>query len=149
MENNQIRVVFIGAGAVNFGSADGLWDHASRLEKLNAKFVSIVDPAIERATEHLNKRKLNETFAHLWNDCQIFDSISQFLDSKLNVNAAFIGTPPGFRGCFEHPVELKLLEAGINLFIEKPLSVHKHPSQAELYAKKVEQLRVEKNLTIR
>ena len=62
----HIRIAFIGAGAVNFGGAEGPWDHATRIEKLhltrkqfeslqNVDFsvVGIADPDIERAMKVL------------------------------------------------------------------------------------------------
>ena len=34
MDKKKLRVGFVGAGAVNFGSGGLPWDHASRLEKI-------------------------------------------------------------------------------------------------------------------
>jgi len=39
MSENVVRVLFIGAGAVNFGGAEGPWDHACRLEQLEDVYV--------------------------------------------------------------------------------------------------------------
>lgn len=56
-----LRVLFIGAGAVNFGGAEGPWDHSRRLEKLGGvEVVAIADPDLKKARAVLQK-KLSES----------------------------------------------------------------------------------------
>ena len=56
-----MRIAFLGAGFVNFGTTEGPWDHASRLEKMpGVEVVAIVEPLKEKAekvnrTSYLNK----------------------------------------------------------------------------------------------
>ena len=43
--HTQVRVAFIGAGGINFGTPEGPWNHSSRLEQLpGVTFTAIVDP---------------------------------------------------------------------------------------------------------
>ena len=55
---NQLRIAFIGAGGVNFGGAEGPWDHASRLEKIgDVSVAGVADPDTARATRVLQARQ--------------------------------------------------------------------------------------------
>ena len=42
MSKKILQVAFIGAGAINFGGAEGPWDHATRLEKLGGVEVRVL-----------------------------------------------------------------------------------------------------------
>ena len=46
MTNPELKIAFIGAGAVNFGGGEGPWDHASRLEQIKGLRVVGVAPGI-------------------------------------------------------------------------------------------------------
>ena len=41
MSNEMLRLGFVGAGAANFGSLKGPWDHATRIEKIGGVQVSL------------------------------------------------------------------------------------------------------------
>lgn len=90
-ENRKtLRVLFVGSGAVNFGGAEGPWDHAKRLETLGGvKIVAIADPLLEKA-ERVLKTKLEGPYADLYKDCI---TVKSFLDaiSLTEPDVAFIG----------------------------------------------------------
>ena len=53
----DLRIAFIGAGGVNFGSPTKPWDHATRLEKLGGvTVVGVADPDMEKAQKALAER---------------------------------------------------------------------------------------------
>ncbi|KAF1776393.1 NAD(P)-binding domain [Phytophthora cactorum] len=128
------RVALIGAGAVNFGGAEGPWDHASRLEKLGA------------AQEKIDERRANKEFAHVWANTEVYADIQDMLDN-VKPSAVFIGVPPSFHGCYKYPLELQVLRAGAHLFLEKPLS-NAPVDEVTKYAAEVEALRKEKKLVV-
>ena len=48
--NKLIKLGWIGAGGINFGSLEGPWNHAVRMQKQNnVQFTAIVDPNIDVA----------------------------------------------------------------------------------------------------
>ena len=97
----MISVAFIGAGAVNFGGGDGPWDHATRLERIDGvKVIAIVDPLTQKAEGVLEKR-WNSAHGSMYKECKVYPSIAVMLES-VKPDAAFIGTPPFFRGSMEH-----------------------------------------------
>ncbi|KAF1776415.1 NAD(P)-binding domain [Phytophthora cactorum] len=134
------RVALIGAGAVNFGGAEGPWDHASRLEKLGA-VIAVVDPLVAKAQEKIDERRANKEFAHVWANTEVYADIQDMLDN-VKPSAVFIGVPPSFHGCYKYPLELQVLRAGAHLFLEKPLSnapvdeVTKYAAEVERCAKR-------------
>lgn len=53
--HTQIRIAFIGAGGINFGSPEGPWNHSSRLQLLpDVTFSAIVDPNNKLAQERID-----------------------------------------------------------------------------------------------
>ena len=51
----QIRVAFIGAGGINFGTPEGPWNHSARLQLLpDVTFSAIVDPNGKLAQERID-----------------------------------------------------------------------------------------------
>ena len=53
-----LKIAFVGSGHVNFGGAEGPWDHASRLEQMSGiSVVAIVDPITDKAETELQKRR--------------------------------------------------------------------------------------------
>lgn len=50
-ENEElVKIGFIGAGGVSFGTKEGPWNHSVRLERMpNVQFTAIVDPDLELA----------------------------------------------------------------------------------------------------
>lgn len=140
---SALRVLFIGAGAVNFGGAEGPWDHSRRLERLGGvRVVAIADPDLPKATRVL-EAKLSGAHKHMYEGCQLFASYTEAI-ATCKVDVAFIGEPyflllaslnlatPSLAGVppFAHgnpspprDIELRCLEAGLHLFVEKPISV--------------------------
>eukprot|EP01120_Amphizonella_sp_Union-15-10_P007668 TRINITY_DN2617_c0_g2_i1.p1 TRINITY_DN2617_c0_g2~~TRINITY_DN2617_c0_g2_i1.p1 ORF type:complete len:388 (+),score=69.69 TRINITY_DN2617_c0_g2_i1:3-1166(+) len=119
----MIRVTFIGAGQVNFGSAlKEKWDHASRLERLSyVKPVAIIDPFLSQAKAVLEERQ--KKLPTFWADTKLFQSLPEFLDSKIQTDCVFIGVPPFAHGSLiSDNLETLCASHGIHLFIEKPIS---------------------------
>ncbi|KAG2523976.1 hypothetical protein BBO99_00005077 [Phytophthora kernoviae] len=76
------RVALVGAGAVNFGGAEGPWDHASRLEKLGAVVVAVVDPLTDKAQEKVDARRANKEFAHVWANTEVACALARTCSSR-------------------------------------------------------------------
>ncbi|KAF4317860.1 hypothetical protein BBO99_00007410 [Phytophthora kernoviae] len=140
------RVALVGAGAVNFGGPEGPWDHASRLEKLGAIIVAVVDPITNKAQEKIDARRANKDFAHVWDKTEVYGDLQEMLDA-VKPTVVFIGVPPSFHGCFKFPLELQCLRAGAHVFLEKPLS-NAPVDEVTKYATEVESLRKEKKLIV-
>lgn len=116
---NELRIGFIGAGAVNFGGAEGPWDHASRLERLpGLHLVGVADVDVAAA-----ERKLRERAGPMYEGTRVFGSFAEMLE-RCDLDAVWIGLPPCAHGAADNgrDVELRCAEAGVHLFIEKPLS---------------------------
>lgn len=142
----SLRVGFIGAGAVNFGGAEGPWDHASRLEKIDGlKIVAICDCMPGKAESVLAVRRRG-CASSMYEECQVYQDYNVML-SKEKLDAVFVGVPPFAHGCFEHPIELKCAQVGIHSFIEKPLSVHA-VSDVSAYMKAVLEAQGQQNVVV-
>lgn len=86
----ELRVLFIGSGAVNFGGAEGPWDHSRRLEQLGGvKFVAIADPDLPKAQDVL-KRKLGGPRGDIYRDCKVYADYKDAL-AATKPDVAFIG----------------------------------------------------------
>ena len=85
-----LRVLFVGAGAVNFGGAEGPWDHSRRLETLEGiKIVGIADPDYPKASAVLEeKRRCPHSSAY--QECSVYRSCAEALDAA-KPDVAFIG----------------------------------------------------------
>lgn len=84
------RVLFIGAGAVNFGGLIGPWNHSRRLEQLGkVQVVAIADPDLAKAQKIL-ENKLSGPFADMYKDCIV---MANYLDALKTAkpNMAYIG----------------------------------------------------------
>lgn len=103
---SDIRVALIGAGAVNFGGAEGPWDYASRLEKLGVDIVAVVDPLTHKAQECVDERRSRKETGHKWANTKVYDELELML-AEVKPRAVFIGVPPSFHGCFKYPLELQ------------------------------------------
>jgi len=103
-----MRVLFVGAGAVNFGGAEGPWDHASRLEQLGGvQVVAIADPDLPKARRVL-ENKLSGDFASLYRDCAVVSNYKEALETA-KPDVAFIG---------------KFLSELLNLLFAAPAVMH-------------------------
>jgi predicted dehydrogenase len=131
-----LRVAFIGAGGVNFGTIEGPWNHASRLEciadSVQIEVVGITDIDTNRALDVLEKRRAGK-YPKIWSSTKVYGSVEQMIEDSKPA-AAWIGLPPIAHGAASGPaaVELQCLNAGVHLFIEKPLSVRPPEEVAEV-----------------
>ena len=89
-DDEVLHVCFIGAGAVNFGGAEGPWDHSRRLELLGGVLiVAIVDPYTHKA-EAVLQSKLNGSHSALYKGCKIFADCTTAL-KQCQFDVAFVG----------------------------------------------------------
>lgn len=117
--NRELRIAMIGAGAVNFGGGEGPWDHASRLEKIaGVRVVAVVDPDQQRARKQLGRRS-----SPSFQGAKVYAEYARMLE-EVHPDAVWIGVPPHAHGSLEggRDVERCCAEAGVHMFIEKPLS---------------------------
>jgi len=90
MAGKVVRVLFIGAGAVNFGGAAGPWDHSSRLEQLeDVCVVAIADPDLPKAKGVL-KEKMSGPHAEAYQECTVHADFREAL-KVCRPDVAFIG----------------------------------------------------------
>ena len=89
-----LRLAIVGSGAVNFGGAEGPWNHSKRLEMLGGvEIVAIADPLTEKAKSILEE-KLQGEHKDLYKNCVVlasFTDILKFEDDR-KPHAVFIGT---------------------------------------------------------
>lgn len=138
-----LKLGFIGAGCVNFGGAEGPWDHASRLEKLiniehtvgntkvqlDVEVVGIADVDLNRAKSVLDIRKQKPNPSAIWTNTRVFTDYKEMLES-VKPDCVFIGVPPMFHGQATEGrnIEVECTKRGVHCFVEKPISVQ-HPDQ--------------------
>ncbi|KAI0093915.1 putative oxidoreductase C terminal-domain-containing protein [Irpex rosettiformis] len=127
----DFNVVFVGAGNIMFGSDEGPWNHSFRFEhKLGPrlKIVALIDPAVERATATLQKKR--ETFVRsAYENTRVYKTLDDFI-SNMTPNQAprvfVVGSPPMFRGTQQpgRDVEMQIVKhfPGVAIFIEKPVA---------------------------
>ncbi|KAL6073234.1 NAD binding dehydrogenase [Balamuthia mandrillaris] len=129
MNERPLRVSFLGAGEVNFGSTEVqvAWGHARRLVQLyspeEVEVVSIVDLDSNRAAKELQRWKEKSP---LFRNAQVYTDFAQMADEK-KPHVVIIGLPPFAHG-FSKNGEKECAEAiaakkGIHMLIEKPISV--------------------------
>eukprot|EP00117_Sycon_ciliatum_P007878 scpid12874/ scgid10819/ Uncharacterized protein UNK4.17 len=141
-----VRVGFIGGGAVNFGGAEGPWDHASRLENIpGLRVVAIADKLPGRAQFVLDIRKSGEN-ASVYRECTAYEDYKLMLQQE-KLDAVFIGVPPFAHGHFDSPIELDCVRAGVHCFVEKPLSV-KPVAEVDAYMQAVLEEQKRQNLVV-
>jgi len=118
----SLKVGFIGAGGVNFGSPEGPWNHAKRLERIGGvKVVGIADPDVARAQKIIDG-KLETQYKDMYQDAKVRSTFTELLDLD-KPDLVFIGLPPEFHGVSTPPfnVECVCAERGVHMFIEKPI----------------------------
>lgn len=146
----KLKLGFIGAGGVNFGTPEGSWNHAVRLNTFpDVEFTAIVDPNTQLAMSRVSEYS-SAAHPDKWENCEIFDSYSAMLQSKNKPDAVFIGLPPEFHGSIDDSsanIEIKLAEAGVHLFVEKPLSV-KPPEEVQALSARLQELQKQHKLII-
>ena len=129
----QVKVAFIGAGGINFGSPEGPWNHSARLQLLpDVTFSAIVDPNRKLAQDRIdtlqkgtleaclgNSRQLEfpsiwtcrqnvrpaaGEHGKKWKNTKVFPNYQALLkDTGSKPTAAFIGLPPKYHGALEDP----------------------------------------------
>ena len=122
-QTDEVRVAFIGAGGVNFGGAEGPWDHASRLETIGGvAVVGVADIDVVRAQRVLAERLAGDA-AEIYAQAQAFGDFRTML-AQARPDAVFIGLPPECHGLAEPPgdAEIACADAGVHIFLEKPLA---------------------------
>ena len=119
---DDLKIGFVGAGGVNFGGAEGPWDHATRLESLGGlAVVGVADPDTARAEGVLAKRRSGAGGA-MYSAAAAYPDVRKML-AAARPDAVFIGVPPNAHGGASPPtdIELACAAAGVHMFIEKPL----------------------------
>lgn len=160
--NITLNIAFIGAGGVNFGGAEGPWNHCKRIEQitkiptknnetLNIAYnvIGIVDPFVERAQQILENQRKITLHPEMWRNTQIYSKCSEMIEKNPKIDATWIGVPPDSHGSTQQSidVEYQLAKIGSHLFIEKPISCYPMPEVENLY-KELNNLITEKNLII-
>jgi predicted dehydrogenase len=139
----HLKLGFIGAGAVNFGGAEGPWDHATRIENLahiehvigniklclSVEVVGIADVDLNRANSVLEARRTRTKHSEIWDNTKVFADYKEMLDIT-KPDCVFIGVPPLFHGQATEGrnMEVECTKRGVHFFVDKPISVQ-HPDQ--------------------
>ncbi|EOR04590.1 hypothetical protein E3P92_04128 [Wallemia ichthyophaga] len=127
----QFNLIYVGAGAINFGTDEGPWNHSKRVEQKWGKrlnVVGIVDPNTAKADLELSKKR--ESFvADAYKNTKTFPTVAaarKELEGESFPHAIIVGAPPKFRGGLRTPadLELSILEhfPKVAMFIEKPVT---------------------------
>eukprot|EP01103_Thecamoeba_quadrilineata_P003480 TRINITY_DN13249_c0_g1_i1.p1 TRINITY_DN13249_c0_g1~~TRINITY_DN13249_c0_g1_i1.p1 ORF type:complete len:428 (-),score=81.58 TRINITY_DN13249_c0_g1_i1:55-1338(-) len=148
MARPTLNIGFVGSGGVNFGSLEGPWDHASRIEKLDfVRVVGIADPDTTRAHQVLEIRQKGP-HPTVWETTKIFDNFNDLLKFE-GIDAVIIGLPPNCHGYSNPPFNIESVgaELGISMFIEKPLSAAP-PEELEITLERIKKAQEEKNLVV-
>lgn len=88
-----LRIAFVGSGAVNFGGAEGPWDHSARVERLGGvEVVAIVDPLEDKARAVLEQKQAGP-HGDLYKNCVVLASCSEAIamEDERRPQAVFIG----------------------------------------------------------
>lgn len=134
----ELRIAFVGAGNVNFGGGEGPWDHASRLERIGGvRVVGVADPDVGKARAALASRR-----GAMYREAQVYGDYREMLERR-KPDAVWIGVPPGAHGTAEpgKDMELRCAQAGIHVFVEKPLSAAR-PEQVRPVAEALRRAKV-------
>lgn len=145
-DRDIVRVAFIGAGGINFGSPEGPWNHSLRLEKkLGQRLIvsHIIDPN-QQQVQTVLQNKLNPTInimlpqsnlavyhAASYADTKVFYNLDDFLTSVAThrdyPDIVLVGVPAAYHGSTREGanIEMKLASALPHsvLFVDKPISL--------------------------
>ncbi|GAA5939036.1 hypothetical protein JCM3775_002655 [Rhodotorula graminis] len=131
MSPAPFKVVFVGAGEINFGSAEGPWNHSKRVESSFGQSLSvlgIVDPDSARAEKQIELKKAAGVPGYdktaIWPTPEL---AGEALGADCAVDLVIVGAPPHFRGCAAPPADLDLRLLGAlpktkHWLVEKPVS---------------------------
>ena len=114
MANARLRVGFVGAGTVNFGSIGAPWNHASRLERIpDISVVGIADVLHNNATKALQSRRQGPNGA-VYEECVIYKDLETLL-MRAKPDVVILGIPPSCRGSLEkgRDAVLSCIKAGM------------------------------------
>ncbi|BDA44533.1 Uncharacterized protein UNK4.17 [Coccomyxa sp. Obi] len=148
-----VKVGFVGAGGVSFGTAEGPWNHSVRLEKMpNVQFTAIIDPNLELAQKRVDDLSKG-AYGHKWKGCDVFKDYHAMLEAssqEKRPDAMIIGVPPLIHGSLDVPqyaMELDLAKAGMHMLVEKPISM-RPAEEVERLAQVLHEVADEKKLVI-
>jgi predicted dehydrogenase len=155
-----VRVGFIGAGEVNFGSdsVEVPWNHARVLALLGSgqrgwgglpsvgvKVVGVADINAARAEAVAQKWRTKRP--SVFGEVKGYGSVQDMLD-EAHPEAVIIGLPPFAHGLAQKfNVELECARRGIHLFVEKPISSHP-PEQVALVRDELKKLADERSVVV-
>jgi predicted dehydrogenase len=151
-DSKPVKIAFIGAGGINFGTLEGPWNHSARLEQLpGVEFTALVDPNVELAQKRLKDKQAGK-HADKWKGLKLYKDYHEMLQAQddSRPDAVFIGVPPTLHGAVHDPkanMELQLAEAKMHLFVEKPISV-RPADEVALLADKLQELQHNHNLVV-
>ncbi|KAK9820801.1 hypothetical protein WJX74_005451 [Apatococcus lobatus] len=135
-----VKVAFIGAGGINFGSFEGPWNHAKHISRIPGVEVVGVSDINTRLAERRISEKQQSPEGDKWAGCQAFENYRDLIDAPNRPDAVIIGVPPDRHGGLGEGtcMELDFARAGIHMFVEKPVSVQSAEEVGEL-AEQLEQ----------
>jgi len=92
------------------------------------KIVALIDPAVERATAILQKKR-DSLVKSAYQDTRVFKTFDDFVKNmtpKDRPRAIIVGSPPMFRGSTQpgRDIETQILKhfPGVAIFVEKPIA---------------------------
>ncbi|BGP57104.1 hypothetical protein JCM8202_000546 [Rhodotorula sphaerocarpa] len=130
MSPAPFNVVYVGAGEINFGSAEGPWNHSKRLEARfggELRVLGIIDPDTARAQSRFGEKEAAGVAGYgsavAW---PTPEAAGEAL-ADAQVDLVIVGAPPHFRGCTAPPADLDLrliaaLPQTKGWLVEKPVS---------------------------
>jgi len=158
-ERRVVRLGFIGAGEVNFGSESVSvpWNHArvldllgrgegwQGLEQVGVKVVGVADVNAARADAVAERWRAKSP--QVFGEMKGFGSVEAMLD-EARPEAVIIGLPPFAHGLpHKFDFELECARRGIHLFVEKPISSHP-PEEVVQVRDELKRLAVERNVIV-
>ncbi|DBA89671.1 hypothetical protein WJX79_009585 [Trebouxia sp. C0005] len=148
--NKLIKLGWIGAGGINFGSLEGPWNHAVRMQKQNnVQFTAVVDPNVTAAQKRIEQYQQGP-YAKKWEGCQAFKDHQSMLQSAAKPEGVIIGVPPAVHGSLDiaaKAMEVDIAKAGLHMLVEKPISM-RPAEEVERLAQVLDQVADEKSLII-
>ncbi|BFZ59386.1 hypothetical protein YB2330_000395 [Saitoella coloradoensis] len=132
----DFKVAIIGAGGINFGSAEGPWNHSFRLEhKLGPrlKVTALIDPH-KPTSDKVLALKRQSFVEKAYAATKQYASLNEYfaeLKPEDHPHAVIIGSPPQFHGSDREGIDVEIQLAkeipGVALFVEKPVSMSPVP----------------------
>ncbi|PWN19923.1 hypothetical protein BCV69DRAFT_283450 [Microstroma glucosiphilum] len=127
-----VKVLFIGAGDINFGCGEGPWNHSIRLEKIlgsRLHVLGVVDPNLSRAESQIGAKRADPKTHAAWAGATVFPNVPHAAAALEAHSITLIvnGCPPPFRGTTlkGKDLDMQLMKHFPDvrgLLIEKPIS---------------------------